>query len=183
MYLSYLATVLFLLFVPKDTCCFYESNYSDKNMKIPNGNKIFERSKRQTTDIIDNESSCIKTQRSTKCFGQFCLPKNYDKLAPPTNFYGNNETIKAVDVNLDFDIRVFEVNDVKFTISFTMYFGIRWEEPRLSKTNDSKTFGTSFERVDLDMMQHLWLPSIYVLNLKSYKTLNILSDFAGNHFS
>ena len=32
------------------------------------------------------------------------------------------------------------------------------------------------------MLKDLWLPSVYILNLKSYKTLNVFSDFAGKVF-
>ena len=36
-----------------------------------------------------------------------------------------------VDVSVDLDIlQILEVDDIKFTVSFSMYFGVRWEEPR-----------------------------------------------------
>ena len=141
---------------------------------------LFERSKRQTSAF--NDESSEKFPDNEKCFDEFCLPKGYNRLIPPSHNIGNNDTKKPVDVHLDFDIRVFGVNDIKFTVSLTMYFGIRWQEPRLLK-NKSNSYDGTFERVDLDMLQDLWLPSVYILNLKSYKTLNVFSDFAGKVFS
>ena len=79
MYLSYLFIVSFLLVVPKDTICFLESSYNDKNMENRNRDNIFERNKRQTTEFINNEKTCMNTQGREKCFGKFCFPKNYDR--------------------------------------------------------------------------------------------------------
>lgn len=145
------------------------------------GKCLFERSKRQTIDLNADIVSSEKFPDNEKCFVEFCLPKGYNRLIPPSYNIGSNDTKKPVDIHLDFDIRVFEVNDIKFTVSLTMYFGIRWHEPRLLK-NKSNAYDGTFERVDLDMLQDLWLPSVYILNLKSYKTLNVFSDFAGKVF-
>ena len=67
-----------------------------------------------------------------KCVGQFCLPIDYDKLAMPhplpRSICNNSEKSKhtaAVDIKLDFDFRVYEVDDIRYTVSFTMYFGVR----------------------------------------------------------
>ena len=170
--------IAFILIASKEAFSF-KTRYN--NVEKAQAKSVFGRNKRQITDFDDTEVSRAKGQKNKKCFGQFCLPKDYDSLVSPLDIDSTNDTKKIVDVNFDFDIRVFEVDDIKFTVSFTMYFGIRWEEPRLLKKNISKSYDDTFQRVNLDMLKHLWLPSIYILNLKSYKTLNVLSEFAGNH--
>ena len=170
--------IAFILIASKEAFSF-KTRYN--NVEKAQAKSVFGRNKRQIVDFNDNEVSRAKGQKTKKCFGQFCLPKDYDSLVSPSDIDSTNDTKNVVDVNFDFDIRVFEVDDIKFTVSFTMYFGIRWEEPRLLKKNVSKSYDDTFQRVNLDMLKHLWLPSIYILNLKSYKTLNVLSEFAGNH--
>ena len=157
-------------------------SYENDNIENSKVENILKRHKRQINEYGENDIGHINVLGNKKCFGQFCLPKGYDNLVPPSKYYGDNYTEKIVDVNMDFDVRVFEVNDIKFTVSLTMYFGIRWQEPRLLKRNHSKSFEGTFERVHLHMLQDLWLPNIYILNLKSYKNMNIFSDFAGKCF-
>lgn len=63
--------------------------------------------------------------RFLACAEQYCLAKNYSKLEVPFNDQGR------VDISVDLDVlQILEVDDIKFTVSFSMYFGVRWEEPR-----------------------------------------------------
>ena len=87
-----------------------------------------------------------------------------------------------MNISLDFDVRVYEVDDIKFTISLTMYFGVRWNEPRILKKNVLESNKSKIDRIRQEMIDYLWLPSIYVLNLKSYKVLDIFSEFSGNFY-
>ena len=55
-----------------------------------------------------------------KCAESYCLPLEYDKLEVPFNDAG------AVDVSVDLDVlQILEIDDIKFTVSFSMYFGVR----------------------------------------------------------
>ena len=181
MFLSYPISIVVLTVVPAAILSL-QLNYEKETIEHTEVQTIFERNQRQKRDSNQSEKNHTITLKSKKCFGPFCLPKGYNNLIPPSQFPGGNETNKIIDVNLDFDVRVFEVNDIKFTVSLTMYFGIRWKEPRLLKKNISKEYNGTFKRVDLHMLKDLWLPSIYILNLKSYKTINIFSEFAGKNF-
>ena len=181
MFLSYHITIVALSVVP---AAIFSQQLSYENQKIEDieVKTIFDRNKGQVIDSNESIANHTISLKNKKCFGPFCLPKGYNNLIPPSKFYGGNETNHIIDVNLDFDVRVFEVNDIKFTVSLTMYFGIRWKEPRLLKKNVSKEYDDTFKRVDLHMLKELWVPSIYILNLKSYKTINIFSEFAGKYF-
>ena len=169
--------VAFLLSLPRES----SSNQMSNTCQQKNHKPLFGRKSRQNSDFNEsgNDEKLRICEDHKTCFGQYCLPKDYDRSVLPWTISKDNETNSPVDVNLDFDVRIFEVNDQKFTISFTMYFGVKWYEPRLVKKNDSKTNNASMDRVSLEMLQHLWIPNIYVLNLKSFKTLDIFSEFAG----
>ena len=119
-------------------------------------------------------------QQGSKCFGQYCLPPDYDRFAMPRVSTNIGKTESAVNISLDFDVRVYEVDDIKFTIFLTMYFGVRWNEPRILKKNVSESNKSTIDRIRQEMIDYLWLPSIYVLNLKSYKVLDIFSEFSGS---
>jgi hypothetical protein len=104
------------------------------------------------------------------CAGQVCLPSNYSRLIRP-----NNES-SSIDIKIDLEVlQILEVNDKLFTVSFSMYFGVAWQDPRiLSPLTDNHNIP-----IALSFMDHLWVPDIYFYNLKSIQTLNIISEFAG----
>ena len=141
-------------------------------------------SKRMARSVESKEDYTRKLnkdhQQNSKCFGQYCLPANYDRFAMPRVATNISTAESAVNISLDFDVRVYEVDDIKFTISLTMYFGVRWNEPRILKKNVSESNKSTIDRIRQEMIDYLWLPSIYVLNLKSYKVLDIFSEFSGS---
>ena len=169
---------MIILIFTLPTCCDFiqlSNNFSQLKQS-----KVFKResSKDQVSPEYGSDTCESQHQMCRKCFGQFCLPADYNRLFRPTvNHNDKGVSPGPVDVDLDFDVRIFEVNDIKFTISFTMFFGVRWKEPRLVKKNSSDS--NPVEQVSLEILEYLWLPSIYILNLKTYQTLDIFSDFAG----
>ena len=169
---------LFVLLVTQYGQCIRKNNHNLLNNHAETSIKK-DNIKMIEYDDIDVETNLENAKKARRCFSQFCLPENYNHLVSPSYISENKKTENEINVNLDFDIRVFEINDIKFTVSFTMYFGVGWEEPRLLRDTASTSSGADFERVDLDLLKYLWQPNLYILNLKSYETLNILSDFAG----
>ena len=62
-----------------------------------------------------------------KCADQYCLGKNYSKLDVPFNDEGR------VDIAVDLDVlQILEVDDIKFTVSFSMYFGVSGDREKKS---------------------------------------------------
>ena len=169
---------LFVLLVTKYGQCIRKNN---NDLLYNHAETSIKRDRRQMIeyDDIDVGINLENAKKARRCFSQFCLPEDYNHLASPSYISENKKTENEINVNLDFDIRVFEINDIKFTVSFTMYFGVGWEEPRLLRDNASTSYDADFERVDLDLLKYLWQPNLYILNLKSYETLNVLSEFAG----
>ncbi len=68
-------------------------------------------------------------------------------------------------VNIDTDIMdVLTVNDKEFSVTLTMYFSVKWEEPRLV-TNVTMSEG-EWIPVDLNFLSHLWVPNIFIYDLR-----------------
>lgn len=108
-----------------------------------------------------------------KCAQQYCLSKNYSKLYEPFDSKGK------VDVSVDLDVlQILEVDDIKFTVSFSMYFGVRWQEPRLLSPS-SHEGDNAYVAIDLGMIDFLWVPDVYIYHLKTIQVLNIFTQFAG----
>ena len=70
-----------------------------------------------------------------------------------------------------------QVNDKEFSVTLTMYFAVRWEEPRLT-TNNTVSEG-QWTPIDLQFLNHLWVPNIFIYDLRSFAALNVLKKLAG----
>ena len=101
--------------------------------------------------------------------GDICLPKDYDRLTRPY-------LDKPIEVRVDLDVlQVLEINDIEFTLSFSMYFGVRWEEPRLIANSSNEIYVP----VDISFFDELWVPDVYIYHLKQIRRYKIFTDFAG----
>ena len=69
------------------------------------------------------------------------------------------------------------MNDKEFSVTLTMYFAVRWEEPRLT-TNNTVSEG-QWTPIDLQFLNHLWVPNIFIYDLRSFAALNVLKKLAG----
>ena len=114
----------------------------------------------------------ISASKNLTCTEQFCLPKDYNRLLKP---YSD----KPVHISVDLDIlQILKVNDLDFTITFSMYFGVYWNEPRLIASQESFE-NNPYVPIDLSFFEHLWVPDIYIYDLKSIRSYKIFTDFAG----
>ena len=108
------------------------------------------------------------------CTKEFCLPSDYNRLIKP---FPN----QPVEIKCDLDIlQILEINDGKFYVTFSMYFGVQWEEPRLIQSlSEEKTKENPYVPIDLSLFDQLWVPDIYIYDLKSIRSYKIFTDFAG----
>ena len=75
---------------------------------------------------------------------------------------------------------VLRVDDKKFSVSLSMYFGVHWKEHRLVlPPAGSNNSGASWLPIDLDFMRHLWVPNVFVYNLVSFVAVDCLEKLAG----
>ena len=125
--------------------------------------------------LLLQRSAAVDTSDQSKflkCAEQYCLAKNYSKLEVPFNDQG------LVNITVDLDVlQILEVDDIKFTVSFSMYFGVRWQEPRVIGPPPPED--NPYVPIDLGFIDFLWVPDIYIYHLKSILVTRIFTQFAG----
>jgi len=116
-----------------------------------------------------------------KCVEEFCLPGDYSSSTMPkqevdTSSSGDN--ITSLEVTLEFsDVDILEVSDLKHTLTMLMYMGVHWNEPRLISPKD---LGKQNKvPLDLQFLEHLWLPDLDIYNVKHIKDFKVLKKLAG----
>ena len=128
--------------------------------------------------------SAVKAKRGFTCkdgvHKSICLPENYSKFELPFT-----EVTNKIGISIDID-DVLRINDGTYSITFSTYFNVEWNERRLSVQPD---FGStlrppnSTENVmvpmNLEFIKELWVPNIFIYNLKTYKVIDVLSKLAG----
>ena len=68
------------------------------------------------------------------CYGEICIPHDYNKLEPPNTEGG------ALDVKISVDgVRALDFDDKKFTISFSMFLSVQWTDNRIIGPEASAT--------------------------------------------
>ena len=109
-----------------------------------------------------------------------CLPENYSKFELPFT-----EKTNKISISIDID-DVLRINDGTYSITFSTYFNVEWNERRLNVGPD---FGASLRPpnstdpvmvpMNLEFIKDLWVPNIFIYNLKTYKVIDVLSKLAG----
>jgi len=103
-----------------------------------------------------------------------CLAPGYSTFDLPHRQQPNN-------IKIGFEISdVLSINDKDYSITFGLYFSVEWVEPRLNLSQDVwGSSGDSLVPVNLELMKNLWIPNIFIYNLKSFRTIDVLSKLAG----
>ncbi|XP_023333946.1 glutamate-gated chloride channel isoform X2 [Eurytemora carolleeae] len=116
-----------------------------------------------------------------------CIPKDYQKYDLPSPY---QTTFVTIGVNLK-DIP--KISDLDFSITIDTYFNVRWTDERLlTQINESQPIvRTMYEyedeegadggltAVNLNVLPHLWIPDIEILDLMSFETHKVLSRLEG----
>ncbi|TRY78043.1 hypothetical protein TCAL_06627 [Tigriopus californicus] len=108
-----------------------------------------------------------------------CIPANYSKFDLP------NETRTVVNVGIDIkDIP--KIDDQEYSITLNAFFVVRWTDERMiidqEKMDQILKRGESADSwipVDVSFIKEFWLPDAEILNLKEFKTLDVLSKLEG----
>jgi len=101
-----------------------------------------------------------------------CLPENYSKFELP-----NTDKTNVIGVSMDID-EVRHVNDQDYSITISMYFNVEWNEPRLNMVTSNST-ETVMVPTSVELVKDLWLPNIFIYNLKTFKVIDVLSKLSG----
>ena len=101
------------------------------------------------------------------CGGKVCTPDEYDMFEMPEDHIQVDIGIRVVEV--------LEIDDHDFSAAFYMYFSVTWNDSRLiNKAVSGKTV-----KLETTFLGSLWVPDIYIYNLKSFYNSRVLTDFAG----
>ena len=96
-----------------------------------------------------------------------------------------------VYIGVTIDIaEVLRINDKDYSITFACYFNVEWSDPRIhldaefgreqagpdtNVTNNADILVPT----NLEFVKDLWLPNIFIYNLKTYKVIDVLNKLAG----
>jgi len=127
-------------------------------------------------------SANLKTKtQSTICAkgNSICIPQDYSRFDLP------NETQTVVNVGIDIkDIP--KIADKDFSITLNAFFVVRWKDERLviDQEKIENNLGPDDDAdawipVDVSFIKEFWLPDAEILNLKEFKTLDVLSKLEG----
>ena len=109
-----------------------------------------------------------------KCVLGWCLPLDYQKLESPTP-----DRAVHVDINVEI-LDILSVNDKEFSMTMSMYFSVMWQENRIETNN---TIEPDFwYPVSLEFLRDLWIPNVFIYNLKSFENISVLKRLAGRPF-
>jgi len=106
-----------------------------------------------------------------------CLDSNYSKFELP-NRVGLNH------IKIGFEISdVLKIDDKDYAITFSLYFSVEWVEPRLRLAPHlwdlQNSTATDLVPVNLELINSLWVPNIFIYNLKTFQVIDVLSKLAG----
>jgi len=111
-------------------------------------------------------------QGEPKCVLGFCLPMDYEKLRSP-----EIEGPIHIDINVEI-LDILSVDEKEFSISLSMFFSLKWQENRIFPKNNSIVQGMWYP-VPLEFLDNLWIPNVYIYNLKSFSSLKVVKSLAG----
>ena len=81
-------------------------------------------------------------------------------------------------VNIEVGIMdIMGVNDKEFSVTLTMYFNVKWNEPRI-ETNNTFIEGDMVP-IDIQFLNQLWVPNIFIYDLRNFAALSVLKKLAG----
>jgi len=106
-----------------------------------------------------------------------CLLDDYSKFELPIT-----EGVNTIWISIEID-EVLRINDKDYSITFSTYFNVEWEETRLWVDPELEaqinSTGPVTTPLNLEFVKDLWLPNIFIYNLKTYKVIDVLSKLAG----
>ena len=115
---------------------------------------------------------CLAVSGQSRCSEEVCLPSNYSKSKLPA------KTQNKVSIGFGLT-EISKIDDWSSSITFSMYFNVEWNEPRLIL---GPQFGTkkpgAMEPLSSGYLDKMWLPNIFVYNLKSYKVTEVFGKLA-----
>ena len=102
-----------------------------------------------------------------------CLKDDYAQFELP-----NTDSVNEIHVSLNLD-EVYRVDDKDGSITFSAYFNVDWNERRLFVEPKVAALNKGLIHMSPEFVKDLWLPNIYIYNMKSYSVLDVYSKLSG----
>ena len=116
----------------------------------------------------------------------WCIPSSYNKETEPWNHRQLTNSSLPWELNMSFFIfDVQEVNDRTQNIRLSMYFVIKWLEPRLNINEEAPIWdqmktnilhNQSYIPVSPTFMHYLWYPDLEIFGMEKYALKSVLKD-------
>ena len=110
-------------------------------------------------------TNCIQALKY--CSGEVCIPSNYNRLQMPLTNDTNNVTVAFNG------LQILKVDDYDCQIHLTFELALKWMEPRII----GPFRVPNHILLDESYLKQLWLPDLYIHNVKNIKKHSLLSDF------
>ncbi|QQP40147.1 Gammaaminobutyric acid receptor subunit deltalike, partial [Caligus rogercresseyi] len=113
-----------------------------------------------------------------------CTPRNYSKFDLPIKKGVNHITV-SIDI-----AEVLRINDKDYSITFSGYFNVKWQESRMELSPDfgEEVVGPGVNitnnpnivvPMSTEFVKDVWMPDIFIYSLKTYKVMDVLNKLAG----
>ena len=106
------------------------------------------------------------------CSSSVCIPSTYNKMDMPNSDQVNKEPFQ-VSVSM-YLLDIYRINYEDFTMDLNIHVRFTWNDNRLS--NNKTGFNSD---VDVDFIENLWVPDIYIYDLKDLRTRRTLTPEEG----
>ena len=101
------------------------------------------------------------------CVGEVCIPSSYNRQLRPLQNMTNN-------ILVGFNkLQILKVDDYNCQIHLTFELSLKWVEPRLIGPYNVP----DYLPLDESYMKILWLPDLYIDNIKSIEKHSLLNEF------
>ena len=117
----------------------------------------------------------------------WCLPRSYIAEEDPFQ-YADLVPEKPLPWYYDFTFIVkgiSKINDISQTVSISMYFGVKWFEPRLkinetaNAWNEEKMGPNDEVHISPQNLKHLWYPELEIYGLERFRRYTVLKEMSG----
>ena len=101
-----------------------------------------------------------------------CLPNDYSKYTLP-----DEKSPNKIGVSLDIS-ELLEINEVDQSVKLALFFNLDWTENRLMVGSKTET-STTLSPVRESLLEALWVPNVFIYNLKAFRNLETISALKG----
>ncbi len=126
----------------------------------------------QMESIFVNADKEKETESFQKCSYDYCLPTEYNKMEAPFIEF------EPLEIEIEIDVlQIHEIDDITFTICLSLNLNVIWQDFRIIGTSSDDP--TAVIPIDSRFVESLWLPDLYIYNMKEILPKKFNIPFAG----